>query len=189
MIERGGLAVALLALLALCPNVSALPLLSGHHRAGGGTPPAPPDRLTVSGAILDPAEVGDDGALDVEMVGDVVIGTPPDHAGITVCTGRCQIAPPLRSRVLIVRPDSRLVLAADWSAPAGANCDLDASSVVTVRGTLSGTLVVSVSGSPAALPALVLSATAITATITPGALPPGTRLFVSATAVYLEPLP
>lgn len=186
MIGRGGLAVALLA---LCSGASALPLLGGHHRAGGGTPPVPPDRLTVSGAILDPAAVGDDGALDIELIGDVVVSVRPDHAGYTACSGRCQIAPPLRSRTLMVYPESRLVLAASWTAPSGASLDLDASSLAQVRGTLGGSLEVSVSGTPPTLPLLLVLATTITATITHGSLPPGTRLSVSSTSIYLESLP
>lgn len=183
---RRGLALALLAAPALLS--ASVPLLGPHHYgAGVGALPIP-QRLTVSGAIQDAAAVGDAGALSLELAGDVVLGQAPDHAGYTHCRGRCQLPAPVRSRAWYVDADTRAVVTGGWLAPAGATVQIDASGLLLLRGTLvapAAGLPLSVTGTPGALPTVLLSADAIVGTVVAGTLPAGTALEVTATQVAL----
>jgi hypothetical protein len=177
-----------LAAAALCaaPMIGGSSILFGpHHYPAGSGGLADPHRLTVSGAISDEASVGDDGALSLEMVGDVVLGVPPNHAGYTYCRGRCQLPAPTRSRAWHVAANTRAVVVGDWTAPSGASIEIASSSLLLLRGDLAGSLTLSVVGDPSALPMVLIDADAITASITAGTLPAGTALAISATQVAL----
>lgn len=182
-----GLAGLALAALPLLVSAS-VPLLGPHHAEPGAGALPTPKRLTVAAAILDAAAIGDPGALSLELSGDVVLGAAPQHAGYTHCRGRCQLPAPTRSAAWYVDADTRMVVAGSWTAPAGASVQVDASSLLAIRGDLGapGGLEVSVAGAaPAELPAVLISADAITGEIVAGALPEGTALAVTATTVAL----
>lgn len=184
---RTAMLAALAVLLPWCVPAS-VPLVAPHHYDTSIGGPVIPKRLTVSGAITDEAAVGDAGALNLELSGDVVVGLAPDHAGYTHCLGRCQSPAPLRSRQWYVGADTRFVVTTDWSAPSGATVRIDASGLLVLRGTLvtpPAGLPVTVVGTPAALPTVLLSADAIVGAVTAGTLPAGTALAVTATQVAL----
>lgn len=182
---------ALLALAAMATAVGAMPLLSPHHfSVGVGVPVA--DRILLSGALLDPADPGDADAISLEMVGDVVATGLLDHAGYTLCWGVCTMTPPARSQTLFVRDDSRIRVNGDWALPVGMAIDIRADAQVVVVGTLTapaGGQSINVSGSPAILPAPIISAEVFSGTFTAGVLPAGTELAFTSTTITLVATP
>ena len=183
----------LLALAVAAGTAAAVPLLGPHHYPLGAAAPNP-DRVILSGAITDPASPGDPDQLDLELIGDVVATGTLDHSGYTLCWGVCMITPPLRSRDLRVRCESRLRVTAAWALPAGMAIDIRACAQIVVEGVLAApaggqVLDVSEADGTFALPAVLVSATQITGDWSAGTLPPGTQLAINSTQIILEAAP
>lgn len=169
----------------------AVPLLGPHHypaQTGTGTA----NRIILAGDLLDPAALGAPDALALEMIGDVVATGTLDHAGHTLCWGVCEITPPARSPELKIRCESRVRINGDWVLPAGFALDIRACSQLIVAGTLTapqGGLAMDITGTPPALPVVLVSATELSGTFTAGTLPPGTQLVATPTQLILEATP
>lgn len=182
----------LVTIVGLVREAHAVPLLGAHHGLGVGTGAPVPDRLTVASAIADPALPGDPGALNVELVGHIVLTAQPGHAGYTLAEGRVQMIAPSRSTDIRVAANTLLVVASNWALPAAATWNQDASSLVQVRGSLVAPfgLTVDVPGPiPPVMPAVLIDADAITGPVTPGTVPAGTVLVTTPSQIRLEYAP
>ena len=182
---------ALIALVIAAGTAAAVPLLGPHHYPLGIAAPSP-DRVLLSGAVFDLAAPGDPDQLNLELIGDVVATGILAHSGYTLCWGVCEITAPTRSRDLRVRCDSRLRVTESWQLPLGMTMDVRACAQLVVLGTLAapvGGQVLDVSGTPPALPVVLVSATEILGDWSAGTLPPGTQLAITDTQIILEAAP